>query len=180
MHRMGRGFILCPQYVKAKTQWVFRQSYGSGFIHFCYYNGSLVEINGNSREAGKYPRYCRFWVNPSPCQGHRRENFNCWYTFDGCDSRESKKTCLYCRFRVNISTMTVQSPENVLATAVFEYLQSQNAVARAGFSGFDCHQAIEIWHKWQYYRRLLLLLLSVQKNHLLKWQYEYHVFGYVL
>ena len=57
--------------------------------------------------------------------------------------------------------VTVENSEVVLATAVLEHLQSQNAVARAGFAGFDCHQAAEIRQKRQYYQRFLLLRLSV-------------------
>ena len=43
--------------------------------------------------------------------------------------------------------VTVENPEVVLATAIFEHLQSQNAVARVGFAGFDCHQATEMRQK---------------------------------
>ena len=70
--------------------------------------------------------------------------------------------------------MTVENPEVVLATAIFEHLQSQNAVARVGFAGFDCHQATEMRQKRQYYQMLLLMLLSIKKNHLLKRQYGNH------
>ena len=125
-------FVLC--YL---LHWVWKLGNDSRYCRFW-----LVYIDYDSRESGKMNTYCHFWVNPSPRQGHRRENFNCWYTFDGCDSWESKKTCLYCRFRVNISTMTVQSPENVLATAIFEWFSARIAVAWAGFAVFDCHQAV--------------------------------------
>ena len=67
--------------------------------------------------------------------------------------------------------VTVENSEVVLATAIFEHLRSQNAVARAGFVGFDCHQATEMRQKRQYYQRLLLMLLSIKKNHFLKRQY---------
>ena len=67
--------------------------------------------------------------------------------------------------------VTVENSEVVLATVIFEHLRSQNAVARAGFDGFDCHQANEMRQKRQYYQRLLLMLLSIKKNHLLKRQY---------
>ena len=68
------------------------------------------------------------------------------------------------------STLTVANPEFILATAVFEYFPSQIAVVEADFAGFDCHQTTEVWQKRQYYQRLLPILLSLQKNHVLERQ----------
>ena len=40
-------------------------------------------------------------------------------------------------------TVTVENPEMVLATAVFERILMKIAVAWAGLSLFDCHQAVK-------------------------------------
>ncbi len=75
---------------------------------------------GNSRESGKVCCYCRFRVNPSPCQGHGGENIYCFIA------------------------LTVENPEMIIATAVFEYFPAQIAVAGTGFTGFYCHQPTEV------------------------------------
>ena len=76
--------------------------------------------------------------------------------------------------------MTVENPDMVLATAVFEYFPSQIAAVRVGFAGFDCHQATEIRQKRQYHQRLMPILLSVQENHVLERQYEKNLLFCVL
>ena len=39
---------------------------------------------------------------------------------------------------------TVENPEMIIATAVFEYFPAQIAVAGTGFTGFYCHQTTEV------------------------------------
>ena len=68
----------------------------------------------------------------------------------------------------------------ITSTAVFECFTPLFAVAWAGFVGSDCRRAIYKRQKMQYFLTFLLLLLSVQTKHILKWQYEKHFFVLVL
>ena len=80
---------------------------------------------------------------------------------------------------VNLA-VAVEKQEYVIPTAIFEYFSPLFAVAWAGFVGSDCRQAIYKRQKLQYFLTLLLLLLSVQTKHILKWQYEKHFFVLIL
>ena len=86
----------------------------------------------------------------------------------------------YCRQCELFLVVTVVKPEIVFSTAVFECFSPLFAVAWAGFVGSDCRQAIYKRQKMQYFLTFLLLLLSVQTKHILKWQYEKHFFVLVL
>ena len=73
---------------------------------------------------------------------------------------------------MKILTVTVEDSEMVSATAVFECFPAHIAVARADFVGSYCHQTAGKRQKLQYYKRLFLFLLSIQKNYVWEWQYE--------
>ena len=81
-------------------------------------------------------------MNPSPCQGHGGENFNCFIALTVADPERIFSTAVYSTLTVAnpemilatavlmwfILTMTVAMPEKVFATAVSEYFSAQFAV----------------------------------------------------
>ena len=83
-------------------------------------------------------------------------------------------------FRVTDYAVTVESQERFITTAVSECFLNQIAVAGAGFVRYDCLQAMKKKSKLQCSRMLFPSLLSIKKNHLLKWQYEKPILGYAL
>ena len=89
-----------------------------------------------------------------------------------CDSSESEKALCYCRFRVVDLEVTVLRQGMITFTAVFEYFPDEITVSRAGFVGYDCYQAMKRHQKLQYPKGFLLSLLPIQKNQVLRRQYE--------
>ena len=63
---------------------------------------------------------CCFCLDPSPCQGHGGDNFHCFIA------------------------LTVENPEMVPATVVFEYSYTQIAVVRVGFTDSTVNKLCEM------------------------------------